>query len=162
MGAEHLVSDTASAREYLNQELARITLDELLPWYSEPCGIEGNYTRVSLRTVKEGLISAEDLLSAFIASANSEERPSVYSWAKVWHEMIAAIDRMEPELPMYEQDKLFIEQVLAQGQYAISHSPDYATPIHLITASSGATSSSVILSRYCPTLAIVPHYSLNI
>ena len=125
MGAEHLVSDTASAREYLNQELARITLDELLPWYSEPCGIEGNYTRVSLRTVKEGLISAEDLLSAFIASANSEERPSVYSWAKVWHEMIAAIDRMEPELPMYEQDKLFIEQVLAQGQYAISHSPDY-------------------------------------
>lgn len=125
MGAEHLVTDTASVRAYLKRELATTSLDELMPWYCEPCGVNGNYARVSLRGVIEGKISEEELLDAFIASANCGERPSVDSWAAQWHNIIATIDSMGLALPYYNEDKQFIESVLAQGKYAISHSPEY-------------------------------------
>jgi hypothetical protein len=125
MGAEHLVSDTASVRAYLERELNQTNVEDLMPWYCEPCGMNGNYVRVSLRAVIEDKIGAEQLLEAFIASANSGERPSVERWAERWHEIIAFIDRMDLSLPCYEQDKRFIEEVLANGQYAISHSPEY-------------------------------------
>ena len=125
MGAEHLVSDTATVLNYLQQELATTTADDLLPWYSEPCGIYGNYVRVSLRAVHEGYITADALLDAFIASANGEERPAVEDWAAQWRTIIKVIDQMKLSLPDYEQDKQDIDGVLAQGKYAISHSPQY-------------------------------------
>ena len=125
MGAEHLVNDTATVRAYLQQELDMTSLDDMQPWYYEPCGMSGNYVRVSLRAVKEGHISAEDLLNAFIASANGGERPSVVEWARRCHQIINAIDLMELPMTNYEQDKLWIDEVLAQGKYAISHSPEY-------------------------------------
>ena len=125
MGAEHLVSDTASVRAYLEQELATTDVDELMPWYYEPCGAHGNYVRVSLRVVMEGKITVETLLNAFIASANCPTRPTVEDWATQWHDMMATIDKMGLELPHYDEDKAFIESVLEQGKYAISHSPDY-------------------------------------
>lgn len=125
MGAEHLVSDTASVRSYLESELASTDTTTLMPWYWEPCGINGNYVRVSLRAVHEGFITADTLLDAFIASANCGERPSVESWAEQWQAIIKVIDGMDITLPYYEQDKQFIDSVLAQGKYAISHSPEY-------------------------------------
>ena len=93
MGAEHLVNDTASARAYLEQEIATSSPDGMMQWYSEPCGIDGNYIRVSLRTVHEGFITADMLLNAFVASANAE-RPSVEKWAQRWHEIVTVIDGM--------------------------------------------------------------------
>ena len=125
MGAEHLVVDTATVKAYLENELAQINLEELQPWYIEPCGIEGRFVRVSLRAVIEGKITAADLLNAFIASANSSARPTVEQWTEQWHVIIQRIDSMGIALPHYDEDKAFIEDVLAQGKYAISHSPEY-------------------------------------
>ncbi len=150
MGAEHLVSDrqrlkAASKREesktrfespereqartkfktYLDEELSTTTLDDLLPWNYEPCGIEGNYVRVSIRTIKENVISEEMLLDAFVRSANTSKRPSVEEWSKQWHVIIGTIDQMQLGLPHYEQDKAFIDSILSVGKYAISHSPEY-------------------------------------
>ena len=124
MGAEHLVGDTASARRYLEQELAETQGSQLPDWYYEPCGVEGRHVRVSLRAVHDGYLTADKLLEAFIGSANAD-RPTVEQWAALWHEMIGRIDRMVLNLPDYEQDREFINQVLTQGKYAISHSPDY-------------------------------------
>ena len=125
MGAEHLVSDQVSARDYLEQELATIAVDELMPWYYEPCGVDGNHVRVSLRVVIDGIMTTDELMKAFVGSANTCDRPTVEQWAKRWHEIIGIIDGMNLDLAEYEQDKQFIEQVLSQGKYAISHSPNY-------------------------------------
>ena len=125
MGAEHLVNDAASARAYLEQELTMTDIDELMPWYYEPCGVDGRHVRVSLRTVMEGLISADLLLDAFLESADKVTHPTVEEWVVRWHEMIETIDKMALNLPNYDDDKQYIEQVLAQGHYAISHSQDY-------------------------------------
>lgn len=148
MGAEHLVSSRERVKAYLDEELNTTSLDELMPWQYEPCGTDSNYYRVSIRTVKEGVISEDVLLDAFIRSANrwsserhqacldgrvvteegeanSEKRPSVEEWSKRWHRLIAAIDRMHLNLPHYDKDRQFIDSILAVGKYAISHSPEY-------------------------------------
>ena len=125
MGAEHLVSDRQRVKAYLDEELNTTSLDDLMPWYYEPCGIDSSYYRVSIRAIKEGLISEDQLLDAFIRSACSETRPSVESWSERWHKMIGTIDQMKLDLPNYQEDKQFIDSVLSAGKYAISHSPDY-------------------------------------
>ena len=40
MGAEHLVSDRQRVKAYLDEELNITSLDDLMPWYYEPCGID--------------------------------------------------------------------------------------------------------------------------
>ena len=130
MGAEHLVSDSERVKAYLDQELETTTLDDLLPWYYEPCGIDSNYYRVSIRAIKENIISEEMLLDAFVRSANSVERPSVESWRNRWHVIIGTIDQIRLDLPHYEEDKQFIDSILSAGKYAISHSPEYREAYH--------------------------------
>ena len=125
MGAEHLVGDIESARGYLEQELSTTTSVDLQDWYYEPCGVEGRYVRISLKAVIDGKVTPEALLDAFVRSANGSERPTVEQWTDRWHQMIAVIDSMSLDLPHYEEDKQFIEKVLAMGKYAISHSPEY-------------------------------------
>ena len=125
LGAEHLVSDKERVKAYLDQELETTTLDELMPWYYEACGIDSNYYRVSIRTIKENIISEDLLLDAFVRSANAEVRPSIESWKDRWHMIIGTIDQMQLNLPHYEVDKQFIDSILSVGKYAISHSPEY-------------------------------------
>ena len=125
MGAEHLVSDRQRVKAYLDEELQTTSLDDLMPWYYEPCGVYGQYIRVSIRAIKENLITEDLLLDAFIRSANSEKRPSVESWRDEWHKIIGTIDQMEIGLSRMGQDRAFIDSILTVGKYAISHSPEY-------------------------------------
>ena len=130
MGGEHLVTDSERVKAYLDEELETTTLDELMPLYYEPCGIDSNYYRVSIRAIKEDIITEELLLDAFVRSANSVERPSVESWRNRWHMIIGTIDQMQLDLPLYEEDKQFIDSILSAGKYAISHSPEYREAYH--------------------------------
>ena len=130
MGAEHLVSDRQRVKAYLDEELNTISFDDLMPWYYEPCGIDSCYYRVSIRAIKEGIITEDQLLDAFIRSANSETRPSVESWSDRWHMIIGTIDQIKLDLPDFQEDKQFIDSVLSVGKYAISHSPEYREAYH--------------------------------
>ena len=130
MGAEHLVSDRQGVKAYLDEELNTTTLNDLMPWNYEPCGIDSNYYRVSIRTIKENVISENMLLDAFIRSANTPKRLSVEEWSKRWHVIIGTIDQMQLGLPYYQQDKAFIDSILSVGRYAISHSPEYREAYH--------------------------------
>ena len=130
MGAEHLVQDRQMVKAYLDEELAATSLDDLMPWYYEPCGTDSNYYRVSIRTIKESIISEDLLLDAFIRSANTITRPTVESWSNRWHKMIGEIDQLKLDLPNYQDDKQFIDSVLSVGKYAISHSPEYREAYH--------------------------------
>lgn len=125
MGAEHLVSDKQRVKSYLDEELQSISLDDLMPWYYEPCGIDGQYVRVSIRAVKEKKVSEDLLLDAFIRSANADRRPSVESWRDRWHMIIGTIDQMQLTILSYQEDREFIDSILTVGKYAISHSPEY-------------------------------------
>ena len=130
MGAEHLVSDRQRVKAYLDEELQSSSLDSLMTWLYEPCGVDGRYVRVSIRAIKEGLIKEDMLLDAFIRSANTSERRSIESWHDRWHVIIGTIEQMQLQLPNYDEDKQFIESILSAGKYAISHSPEYREAYH--------------------------------
>ena len=130
MGAEHLLSDRQRVKAYLDEELNTTSLDDLMPWYYEPCGIDSSYYRISIKAIKEGFITEDQLLDAFIRSANSETRPSVESWSNRWHMIIGTIDRMKLDMPNYQEDNQLIDSVFSVGKYAISHSPDYREVYH--------------------------------
>ena len=130
MGAEHLVRDRQMVKDYLDEELSTTSIDKLQAWYYEPCGTDSCYYRVSIKGIKEGIFTEDLLLDAFVRSANTEKRPSVDSWSDRWHKMVAAIDEMGLNLPNYEDDKHFIDSVLAEGKYAISHSKEYRDAYH--------------------------------
>ena len=129
MGAEHLVSDRERVQSYLNEELNTIDINDLPEWYYEPCGIKGRYVRVNLRAVREGVITENMLLDAFIRSANTK-RPNVKSWSRRWHKIIDTIDKMNLNLPDYDMEKQFLDSILSVGKYAVSHSAAYREAYH--------------------------------
>ena len=78
-GPEHLINDTASVRQYLLYELTQTGNDGL---YYEPIGCNGNYIRVHLNAITDNLITADDLLDAFVASANAHRQP-LSDWKEI-------------------------------------------------------------------------------
>ena len=61
---------------------------------------------------------------------NADKHSSVVSWRDRWHEIVEVIDTMNLNLPNYADDKLFIDNILSNGKYAISHSPEYREAYH--------------------------------
>lgn len=130
MGAEHMVTDRKAVEEYLDEEIGTSNVADMQPWYYEPCGIKGRYVRVSIRAIKENLISKEVLFDAFMRSANAVKLPSVKSWKRNWKKIVRTIDKMEIGLPNYEEDRQLIDSILSEGKYAISHSQEYKDAYH--------------------------------
>ena len=115
MGPEHLVADTASVSAYLDQELNGMAGETPAAVYYEPCGPDGKHVRVNLSAVQQGIIS---------------KHPSVKAWKKRWKKMLRTIDGMHLNLPHQAEDRAFIDGVLKQGKYAISHSPEFREAYH--------------------------------
>lgn len=129
MGPEHLVADTASVSAYLDRELDGMAGEAPAAGYYEPCGPQGKHVRVNLSAVQQGVITKQALLDAFVRSANGKH-PSVKAWKKRWKKMMRIIDGMHLNLPHYAEDRAFIDGVLKQGKYAISHSPEFREAYH--------------------------------
>lgn len=129
MGAEHLVTDRSRAKASLDRELRSMDSEGRPECYYEPCGIYGRYVRVSLWAVKEGLITQDVLVDAFVRSGNKNRR-SVWSWQRRWREIVGQIDEMALNLPNYDWEKQLIDSILSDGKYAFSHSPEYREAYH--------------------------------
>lgn len=124
-GPEHLVQDTASVRNYLKYELENME-ETSLPYF-EPVGFGERYYRVSLSVVKDSLIDENIILDAFIESANSSDSPSINSWKEEWHEILKYIPK---DIDNRKIDCVEIEELLAQGKYAMHHSKQFNENYH--------------------------------
>ena len=87
-GPEHSITDTARVREYLYKELSES--DVASPIHFEPAGSEGQYVRVYLSAIADGVLTAEQLLTAFIQSANSAKKQPT-GWSKEWENVVNVI-----------------------------------------------------------------------
>ena len=124
-GPEHIVSDAGSAREYLLSELQNMG-ETSIPYY-EAAGTGENFIRVSLQTVKDSLISEDELLNLFIESANSERNVSVEEWKEEWETIKGFVPT---DIQEYKNDDERINSVLNSGHYAIHHSRIYNELYH--------------------------------
>lgn len=119
-GAEHLVSDTASARLYLQKELdeCRNTDMSLIP-KNEPTGFRHRFTRVNLSCVVDGELSEKQLLGLFLEVAGKD---SAFGddWAEEWTKIESIAIQVHPAWADQQlQAKL---QEAARNKRAVRHS----------------------------------------
>jgi len=122
-GPGHLLNDTAWARKYLEYELSEMTSTG--NHVAEPCGTGKNFFRVPLDLVKDSIISDNSLFSAFMESASSFRLPDIELWKKKWVEIVIVIERMNLNLPNFDEDKKSLADMHRQGETAVHHSQKY-------------------------------------
>ena len=125
-GPGHIISDTASARRYLMRELSE--MGKTQSPYFEPTGSQGDYIRVFLSAVANSLITAEQLLDAFVRSANSRQEPTV-SWMEKWETIVSIIQANKIELEGFETDLPLLTEA-ARNNQAVHHSRRYNEAYH--------------------------------
>ena len=124
-GPEHMISDTAAVRNYLDRELATMG-NERGSLYYEPIGIDGNYVRVYLSAVKDNLITADELLQAFLDSAAARQEPTV-EWATKWNAIVEVINEIKPGFGNDIREDL---QQASLDNQAVHHSSAYNAAYH--------------------------------
>ena len=125
-GPGHIISDTASARRYLMLELSE--MGETPSPYFEPTGSQGDYVRVYLSAIADSLISAEQLLDAFVRSANLWQAPTV-NWMEKWEAIVSIILANKIELEGFETDLPLLTEA-ARNNQAVHHSRRYNEAYH--------------------------------
>ena len=125
-GAEHAINDKERARQMLMSELSVVDTLPMMRWYYEPCGLDSAFYRVSLRTVKDKVISAEKLLDCFMRSAQTTHHGTAKQWRERWNSIVqAAAEKYGSAFPDFDRDRAFIDSMLNTGHKALSHSPEY-------------------------------------
>ena len=125
-GPGHIISDTASARRYLMRELSE--MGKTASPYFEPTGSKGDYVRVYLSAIADSLITAEQLLDAFVRSANLWQEPTV-SWMEKWEAIVSIIQANKMEIEGFETDLPLLTEA-ARNNQAVHHSRRYNEAYH--------------------------------
>jgi hypothetical protein len=127
-GPGHIINDTASARRYLMRELSE--MGKTQSPYFEPTGSQGDYIRVYLSAVADSLITAEQLLDAFVRSANSRQEPTI-NWLEQWEAIVSIIqvNKNKIELEDFETDLPLLTEA-ARNNQAVHHSRRYNEAYH--------------------------------
>ena len=125
-GPGHMIADTASARQYLMYELSNMT--DKSEVYYEPTGSKGRFVRVYLSAVADGLITADQLLDAFVRSANGVQKTEI-DWETEWHHIEEIIVKNDIQINGFEADAALLREASRQNQ-AVHHSRAYNAAYH--------------------------------
>ena len=124
-GPGHMISDTASARSYLIRELSEMNEASAAVYY-EPTGSEGRFIRVHLLAVADGLITADQLLDAFVRSANIVKAET--DWVAEWKAVAGTITKYGIRVNGFEDASLLDEA--SRDRQAVHHSQAYNAAYH--------------------------------
>ena len=127
-GPGHIINDRQSALDYILSEWA--SADTPMGPRTENCGWQGNYVRVNLSVLSDGLMTPEELTDALMASAKEVKEDDIREWKAEWAEILAIIEKAYPDIPGLQEDKARIDELLASGQYAYHHSDAYEAAYH--------------------------------
>ena len=136
LGPGHLIPNPDAAKAYLLEELQTYREDLENGRYDKPAlryvsvGDAGNYIRVDLSVVLDGLVDEETLLSAFVRSANEGITLSTDEWKEKWAAVAAVIRKDFPDLPDAEKDLATIDSLMAEGNYILHHSRIFNETYH--------------------------------
>ncbi len=122
-GLEHLMRDSLGAASYIERELASAdSADWQRPLFHYPVGIDGDFVRVDLNYVRQGVIPASTLVSAMLHSGKAVDDRLFEEWKKQWADIMESIVNVQPRPLNIEEDARLIDSLLAEGQYAWHHS----------------------------------------
>lgn len=127
-GPAHLITDSNSAAEYIKQELTEAV--DFEDYDYQPLPPDGKFVRVNLRLIKDGKISLEDLTAAFVKSAKPVSKADIEKWKAQWPKILAEIEKQRPDIPHFQEDKAFIDSLLAKNEYVVHHSEEFIAKYH--------------------------------
>jgi hypothetical protein len=125
-GPGHMITDTASARSYLMRELSEMS--EVSAIYYEPTGSEGRFVRVYLSAIADSLITVEQLLDAFVRSANTDKGADV-DWEAEWNCIVGVITKYGIILNGFDKDVAMLNEA-SRNRQAVHHSRTYNEAYH--------------------------------
>lgn len=127
-GVAHLLSDRESVKRYIEYELSNA--DSLVSSYYEPCGWRGEFIRVNLSAIRDGRITTDMLVDAFMASAEFSMKNSTEEWKILWQDVMNEARRTSPALKNFSEDSIAIAALLERGEYVMHHSKEYREAHH--------------------------------
>ena len=119
-GAEHLMNDTAAARQYIHYELeqCRDTDLSLMP-LREPTGFRHRFVRVNFLSITEDQLTEEELVMMFVDAAGKDNAFS-NDWAAEWQKIMKIALKVNPK---WADKKLQAELTeAAEKKQAVRHS----------------------------------------
>ena len=125
-GVAHLLSERRAVRDYIAKEVEHAE-GECLKYY-EACGWRGDYVRVDLRAVRDGVISLDELTERFMLSAEHGIRAdslALEEWEKEWSTISIVCRDLFVGIDGYQQDSAKIAELIATGKYMVHHSRRY-------------------------------------
>lgn len=122
-GVEHLLTDSLGAVRYIEYELAHAdSADWQQPLFYYPTGLNGNYIRVDINYIRQGIIPMGVFVSAMLRSAQRDEGIPLEQWRAQWAQIEACTRQLSPMPGNWEADSAAIAQMLSEGHYALHHS----------------------------------------
>lgn len=122
-GPGHILADTAASGRYLRYELTEGEPFEG-PLY-EKTGYKGNFYRVNLSLIREGIIPYDIYFSTFVESVQGITPPSGEEWMKTWSIVDSVIKQKGMTFPDEEKDRHELTEQFSRGEYMVHHSQRY-------------------------------------
>lgn len=119
-GPAHLLTDRKSVENYIRYELN--STDAMEGDYYEPCGWKGGFYRVNLSVLREGKVSMDDFIDAFMGSATGIDTTMTQTWLDEWQLLQKAVRQVSPELKGFAEDSTRLATLLSEGKYVVHHS----------------------------------------
>lgn len=124
-GPAHILTNRDAAMNYILREVS--SADSFGGPDYEPCGHRGDYYRVNLRLVADGIISADELTDALMQSAQGVDAAMISGWRREWREIQNVVRNM-PQCPKsFSRDSAYIAQLLNSGKYVMHNSKTFNT-----------------------------------
>ncbi|MDE6562635.1 MAG: hypothetical protein K2K75_14730 [Muribaculaceae bacterium] len=127
-GPGHILADTAASGRYLRQELAEEGPFEG-PLY-EKTGFRGNFYRVNLSLIKEGVIPYDTFFPVFVESVQGITPPSGGEWMKTWNLIDSVIMAKGLHFPDENIDRQALADQFAEGNFIAHHSGRFNESVH--------------------------------
>ena len=127
-GPGHILTDTAASGRYLRRELAETDSFEG-PLY-EKTGYHGNFYRVNLSLLKDGIIPYDIFFPAFVESVQGIVPPSGEEWEKTWSVIDSVIINKGIHFENEEQDREELKKQFKEGNYIVHHSQKFNDSTH--------------------------------
>ena len=129
-GPGHLISNESSAINSLLQEINTIEKDYAPITLFERTGINGNYLRVDLTLVRDGIIPFFVLFRALTISATIGGQKSDENWSTIWSEIVEEIKIQGLKFEHFEEDLANLDTISKSEDKVVHHSEMYENVYH--------------------------------
>ena len=129
-GPGHLISNESSAINSLLQEINTIEKDYTPITLFEQTGIYGNYLRVDLTLVRDGVIPFFILFRALTISATIGGQKSDENWSTIWSEIVEEVKKAELKFENFEEDLTNLDRISKSEDKVVHHSEMYENIYH--------------------------------